>query len=352
MRIIPAALAATLTAFAAQADTPKVVADILPVQALVSKIMAGVGSSTQLLPANVSPHGYAMRPSEARALQAADLVVWVGPELTPLLEESLPSLAPDAISLSLLHLNGTHELEFRESETFLEMSLGGKDAHGHDDDHKDEHDEHADHDDASHDAHDEHEDAHGDDDHKDEHGHDDHDAHDAHSHEGVDPHAWLDPENARFWVSAIALKLAEIDPENAATYRANAADLDMELTALTESIQSQMAPLAGHGFVVFHDAYQYFETRFGLAASGALLDGDGASPSAARLASIRDTLKEHNISCVFTEPQFNNKVIKSISDGLELHSEELDPLGAKMGTPDYAALLQNLANSFEACLSH
>ncbi|MBO6895809.1 MAG: zinc ABC transporter substrate-binding protein [Shimia sp.] len=357
MRIISAAFAASLVAFSAQADAPKVVTDIAPIQALVSRVMAGVGTSEQLLPANVSPHDYAMRPSEARALQNAELVIWVGAELTPMLEESIESLAGDAATLELLHLNGTRELEFRESETFLEMSLGGKDPHNHGDEHHAEHEEHADHDDHddheehddhAHDAHAEHKEGH--DDHHEE--HDAHGSHDGHSHEGVDPHAWLDPENARFWASAIALKLSEIDPGNAAAYRANAADLDAELAALTASIAEQLAPLQGKGFVVFHDAYQYFETRFDLAASGAFLNGDGAAPSAARLKGIQDVLTDNNISCVFTEPQFNDDIVTAISEGLDLHSEELDPHGAKQDTPNYVDLVQTLANQFEACLSH
>ncbi len=359
MRIISAAFAASLVAFSAQADAPKVVTDIAPIQALVAKVMDGVDTSQQLLPANVSPHDYAMRPSEARALQNADLVIWVGAELTPMLEDSIESLAGEAATLELLHLNGTRELEFRESETFIELSLGGKDHHDHGDDHHDAHDEHADHDehdDHSHEDHAKHEDEEhaehkeGNDDHHE--GHDNHGSHDGHSHEGVDPHAWLDPENARFWANAIALKLSEIDPDNAAAYRANAADLDAELVALTGSIAEQLAPLQDKGFVVFHDAYQYFETRFDLAASGAFLNGDGAAPSAARLKGIQDVLTQNNITCVFTEPQFNDDIVKAISEGLDLHSEELDPTGAKQDAPNYVDLIQTLANQFEACLSH
>jgi zinc transport system substrate-binding protein len=101
---------------------------------------------------------------------------------------------------------------------------------------------------------------------------------------------------------------------------------------------------------VFHDAYQYFETRFGLAASGAILAGDGAAPSAARLGKVREVLQAQNVTCVFTEPQFNDKVVASISSGLSLHSEELDPLGVTRDTPDYAALIRNMAAQFEHCL--
>ncbi|WP_294228468.1 zinc ABC transporter substrate-binding protein [uncultured Shimia sp.] len=358
MRIISTAIAASLVALSAQADVPKVVTDIAPIQALVAKVMEGVGTSKQLLPANVSPHDYAMRPSEARALQNADLVVWVGTDLTPMLKDSIESLAGKAQALELLHLNGTRELEFRESETFIELSLGGKDAHDHgkhDEDHHDDHDDHADHNDhETHDEHAEHKDGHENHEEKNEHDEesDAHASHDGHSHEGVDPHAWLDPENARYWANAIALTLSEMDPDNAAAYRANATDLDAELAALTVSISEQLAPLNDTGFVVFHDAYQYFETRFDLAASGAFLNGDGASPSAARLKAIQDVLTDNHITCVFTEPQFNDDIVAAISEGLDLHSEELDPTGAKQDTPNYPELIQTLANQFEACLSH
>ncbi|MBO9478678.1 zinc ABC transporter substrate-binding protein [Shimia sp. R11_0] len=371
MRFAPFVVGAAMLALPARAEVPNVVTDILPVQALVAKVMQGVGTPTQLLPANQSPHSYAMRPSEARALQNADLVFWIGAELSPAMEEAIESLVSKGEAVSLLHLNGTRELEFRESETFLKLSLseGGDDHddHGHgDDDHDDhakeghddhdhedgDHEEHG-HDDHADDTHDDHahDDAHADEDHDD---HDDHahDSHDGHDHDGVDPHAWLDPQNAHFWLEAVAEKLAVADPENADTYRANAQAAQAELNTAIAAISKQLAPYGDHGFVVFHDAYQYFETRFGLNASGAILSGDGAAPSAARLQSVRTTLMENNISCVFIEPQFNDKVVRAISDGLSLHSEELDPLGAALEAPDYLVLIQQLANQFEACLSH
>jgi zinc transport system substrate-binding protein len=363
--------AATVLAAPVRAEAPRVVTDILPVQALVAKVMQGVGEPQQLLPANQSPHSYALRPSEARALQNADLVVWIGAELSPALDEAIDSLVGDGEAFSLLHLNGTNELSYREDEAFLKIALGDDD--GHHDDHAhaahDDHDDHAhdekheDHDDHGHeDDHAEHDhDAHDHDEHADHEGHDDHDdhaeeAHDGHDdehhhdHDGVDPHAWLDPQNAQFWMGAIAEKLATLDPENAATYRANAAEGQTDLEALTAEITTELAPLKGHGFVVFHDAYQYFETRFGLAASGAILAGDGAAPSAARLGKVREVLQAQNVTCVFTEPQFNDKVVASISSGLSLHSEELDPLGVTLDTPDYAALIRNMAAQFEHCL--
>ncbi|WP_348539435.1 zinc ABC transporter substrate-binding protein [Shimia sp. R9_1] len=390
MRFIPMVFAATVLAAPVRAEAPRVVTDILPVQALVAKVMQGVGEPQQLLPANQSPHSYALRPSEARALQNADLVVWIGAELSPAMDEAIDSLVNDGEAFSLLHLNGTRELAYREDETFLEIALGEGDDHhdDHDHDHDAHHDDdHEGHDDHAHDEkhedHDDHgHDDHDHDDHADEHGHDEgheeHDAHDHdkhadheghddqddhadeahaghegehhHDHDGVDPHAWLDPQNAKFWMGAIAEKLAALDPENAATYRANAAEGQAELEALTAEIAADLAPLKGHGFVVFHDAYQYFETRFDLSASGAILSADGAAPSAARLDAVRDVLHNEGVTCVFTEPQFNPKVVKAISSGLDLHSEELDPLGVNLDSPDYLALIRNMAEQFEHCL--
>ncbi len=382
MRFIPMVIAATVLAAPVRAEAPRVVTDILPVQALVAKVMQGVGEPEQLLPANQSPHGYALRPSEARALQNADIVFWIGAELSPAVDEAIDSLVTNGEAFSLLHLNGTRELNFRESETFLEISLGeGEDHHDehardehHDDDHAHDekheghddhaeehgHDDHDDHKDEHHDEHAEH-DEHEHEKHADHDGHDDHDEHseDAHAghddhhhdHDGIDPHAWLDPQNAHFWMGAIAEKLATFDPKNAETYRVNAAAGQAELEALTAEIAAELAPLKGKGFIVFHDAYQYFETRFDLAASGAILSGDGATPSAARLSNVRETLESQGITCVFTEPQFNAKVVKAISSGLDLHSEELDPLGVNLESPDYAALIRNMAEQFEHCLS-
>lgn len=369
MRFISMVFAATVLAAPVRAEAPRVVTDILPVQALVAKVMQGVGEPQQLLPANQSPHNYALRPSEARALQNADLVVWIGAELSPALDEAIDSLVGDGEAFSLLHLNGTNELLFREDEAFLKIALGDDDHHDdHDHAEHDDHDDHAhdekheDHDDHGHeDDHAEHDhDAHDHDEHADHEGHDDHDDHAEeshgehdhhHDHDGVDPHAWLDPQNAQFWLGAIAEKLATLDPENAAAYRANAVEGQAELEAMITEVAAELAPLKGHGFVVFHDAYQYFEARFGLTASGAILAGDGAAPSAARLGKVREVLQAQNVTCVFTEPQFNDKVVASVSSGLSLHSEELDPLGVSLDTPDYVALIRNMAEQFEHCLS-
>lgn len=350
-----------LLATQASADVPNVVTDIAPVHSLVARVMQGVGNPTLVMQQGASPHGYSLRPSEARALQNSDLVVWVGEDLSPWLEGAIESLAPDAHSLELLHSEGTKILNFRESAVFGGHDEHGDhdDHHGHDekhddhghDDHEDEH-AHDDHDDhgekhVDHD-HDDHKDEHAHDDHKDEHaGHDDH----GHDHDGADPHAWLSPDNAVVWLTTIAEELSELDPANAEIYATNAEVGATEIAAAIEDITAQLAPYGDARFVVFHDAYQYFEGAFGLNVTGSIQLSDATAPSAARLVELQEEIKENGVSCVFAEPQFNDSLVQSVApDGT--NTGILDPLAADvpLGSALYTTWLRGLATSVEECL--
>lgn len=342
------AFAATaLAALPAYAEAPSVVTDIPPVHSLAAQVMDGIGAPQLILPPGASPHGYAMRPSEAQALSEADLVIWIGPELTPWLDRAVDSLAGDVPSLRLLEAPGTRQLEFREGATFEAHDHGdhGNDDHGHE---EHGHDDHA-HDDHGHDdhAHDDH--AH------DDHGHDDHahgDDH-AHDHDGVDPHAWLDPENARAWLGVIAAALAEADPDNAETYMANARAAEADLDTLAADVTAMVEPLQGKPFIVFHDAYHYFEARFGMEAAGAVSLGDASSPGPARLREIRETVTGLGANCVFSEPQFEPNLVTTVTEGTDARSGVLDPLGAALepGPELYGALIRGLAEGLSDCLS-
>lgn len=348
MKVLSTCFVAMMLGLPAQGDTVKVVTDIQPVQALVAQVMQGVGSPEQLMPANVSPHNFSLRPSQARSLQNADLVVWIGPELTPSVSESIETLAPGARHLRLLHIDGTTEHDFRATAQLLEVD-------GHEDDHDahdDAHDEHTDED--GHDAHDEHEEGKSHDDHDahDDHAEDNaHSEHDDHDHDGLDPHAWLDPNNARVWLAKIAEELGEIDPANAGIYASNAILAATEIQAASQDISAKLGPVHDRKFVVFHDAYQYFEARFGLVASGALVEGDGRAPSAARMSELRGVLKTAGVSCVFTEPQFNSDLVASLSEGLTLNVQELDPMGVALPDATYAQIITAMADSFYTCLA-
>jgi len=300
----------------ATAEVPTVAVDIPPVHSLVARIMVGVGTPNLIAQPGASPHGYSLRPSEAAALQKADIVFWVSEDLTPWLKGPIEALAQDAKSVELMEIDGTTKLEFRQGVAF--------EKHGHD-----EEDDNEDH------AQNEVEGGHG---------HDEHDAH--------DPHAWLDPENARVWLDVIAKDLAALDPENADAYVANAIAGKVDLAALINDINADLEAFRGTNFVVFHDAYQYFENRFNVSAAGAITLGDASAPSPARIAEIRKKVVELGATCVFTEPQFNPGLVQAVFQGTGSVTSVLDPLGSELqlGPDLYPQLLSNLSSNLATCL--
>jgi zinc transport system substrate-binding protein len=319
--------------------------------------MAGVGAPELVIPSGDSPHSFNMRPSSAAALQNADLVFWIGHGLTPQLEDAIETLAGDAKAVEMLEVDGTTLLDFREGALF--------EAHDHEEDH-DDHDDHgheADKDDHDHDHDMAKADDHDHDDHAkqdtkhedhDEHAHDDHDDHDdhaGHDHGEHDPHAWLSPGNASVWLNAIAAELSALDPENAGSYFANAAAAREEMAALSAEVAVVLEPARGGSFVVFHDAYQYFETYFDLPASGAISISDATDPSPARVAEIQTRIREEGIACVLAEPQFNPSLVATVMDGSAAKTRVIDPLGAELelGADLYPTLIRNMAKSLANC---
>jgi len=345
----PALTALLLTSTAAMAEVPRVVTDIAPVHSLVAQVMGDLGQPDLLVRPGASPHGYSLRPTEARALDQADLVVMVGEGLTPWLMQPVQTLAGDAHLLELLGVEGATRLDRRKGATFERHSHGDGDDHGHGD---------HDHDHAEADGHD-HDDHDHDHDKADGHGHDDHDHdharahdHDDHDHGAFDSHAWLDPRNGAVWLDAIAGELAELDPENADTYRANAETGKAQLATLEADIAASL-PENGTGFIVFHDAYQYFEARFGLAASGSISLSDATAPSAGRISELRDKIGDLGVTCVFTEPQFDPGIIAALGVD-DLNTAVLDPLGTfafEPGADLYPQTLRAMGVAFAECLA-
>lgn len=301
-------LVAAVVAGAASAEGPSVAADIAPVHSLVARVMEGMDEPDLVVPPGASPHDHALRPSEAQALQDADVVFWVGPELTPWLDGAIASLVADASVVDLLEAPGTTLLDLRQGALF--------EAHDHEAEAADAH------------------------------------AHGEHEHGAHDPHAWLSPRNAEAWLDAIAAELSRVDPESAGAYRANAAAGKDEIDALIADIDGVLEPVRGLRFIVFHDAYQYFEASFDLPASGAISLGDAARPSPARIERIQDRVAEEGVSCVLAEPQFDPGLVETVLDGTEARSAVLDPLGSDLAPgPDlYPRLMRNLAQTLADCL--
>lgn len=375
-KLVTVSITAALMGGTAMAEVPNVAVDIAPVHSLVARVMDGVGTPDLIIPPGASPHEYNLRPSEASALQEADLVFWIGDDLTPWLDGAIETLADGATVTSLLESDGTVLLDFRENALFEAHAHGDEDHddhakdddHGHDDhadhddhDHDDDHakdddhghDDHADHDDdhADHDDHDDHDDDHADHDDHDHEDHADHD-HDAHAHGEHDPHAWLSPENAGTWLNLIAAQLSSADPDNAGAYFANATAARAEIEALSTELAGSLDPVRGGSFIVFHDAYQYFEVAFDFPASGAISLSDASDPSPARIAEIQGRIREEGIDCVLTEPQFNAGLVDTVLEGTDANTAMIDPLGATLdpGSDLYPQLIRDMAGALAGCL--
>ena len=298
----------------ARAAAPLVVATVAPVHSLVAMVLGEAGSPVLLVPPGTSPHGFALRPSQARALDRAALVFWIGPGLENWLVGPLATLAGDARSVARADTPGLVVYARRAGGRW--PGNGHEDGQGHED--------------------------------ADEQGHD-------HGSGGIgdrDMHMWLDPRNASLWVEVIAGELARLDPSNASLYAANAAAARAGLAALEDEIAGLLAPVRSVPYVVHHDAYRYFEERFGLHPVGSLALGDADAPSAARVRDIRARIVETGAHCVFVEPQFAPALVDTVIEGTGAAKGVLDPLGADLpaGAALYPALLRAMAGQLRACL--
>ena len=473
---------------AAKADID-VVTSIKPVHSLVSGVMAGVSTPSVIIEGAGSPHTYSLKPSQAKQLQDAKLVFWMGDELETFLVGPVENIAKKATVVKLIDSHDLKKIKFREGGMFDDHGHDDHDDHSdhdghgehafewaglfdlkagsyrwsfakvdgnyadpamkmvilksadieaseemaekllessnsesrtHDDsisaakiayslnfdnsknvtdfnvkietdgkyafftehmpfefeanehffknesgidieplaqvpdaDHHDhDHEKHAkkEHDEHDHEKHDDHDDEkHAKKDH-DEH---DHEKHDDHGHGEFDPHVWLDPVNAKAIVHEIEEALVKADPEHASTYKANAHKMMDQLDSLVAELSDQLEPVHGKGFIVFHDAYQYFEQRFDVSAIGSITVSPEVMPGAERVNELREKISDLSATCVFSEPQFEPKLVKTLVDGTGARTGVLDPLGATLvkGPDLYFQLLRNMASSLKKCLS-
>jgi zinc transport system substrate-binding protein len=302
--LLAGAMGIGLAGQAGAAAAPPVVATILPVHSLTAAVMEGVGEPELLLPPGASPHAYIMKQSDAAALERAELVVWIGEELETFLARGLETLAGDAERLALIDAPGVEVIRLADE------------AHGHDD-------------------HGHGEEAHG------------------HDHGDVDPHIWLAPANAKAMTRALADALAAIDPPHASTYAANAEATVSRIEELADDLRAELAPVRDVPYVVFHDAYRYFEQAFGLENVGAVTLSPDQSPGTAHVAELRGAIRAADVACVFAEPQFEPRLVETLVAGTAVRAGELDPVGAGL-TPSPAAyfqLMRGLADDLRDCLA-
>ena len=303
-------------------EAPVTVASIKPVHSLLAGVMEGAGRPALLLGGGDSPHAWSLRPSDARSLDDAELVVWIGEELESFLARPLLALASDARVLTLSRAKGVTLLPMREGGVWdaheahhdarIRDLQAGDQAYGEGGEHR---------------------------------------TYAEYERGAFNMHLWLDPQNAAAMVAEMAEALSFVDPDRAGIYRKNASGLRSRLRRLDAELAETLAPVTERGFVVFHDAWQYFDTRYGLRAVGSVTVDPERPPGAARLSEIRERLNEAKAECVFVEPQFEPRLIRALVAGTGAALGALDPLGAAIedGPDLYFELMRFNAESFRAC---
>jgi len=340
--LMASAFMAVFGTAASAAEREGVVVSIKPLHSLVAAVMQGVGEPKLIVQGAGSEHSYSLKPSDAEAIEHAKVIFWAGPSMETFLDKPFDTLGEGAKVVALGEADGLTKLKFREGGPFEAHDHGGEESeHAH----NNEHEGH------KHEAHDHaHEKKHDDHNHADEAS----EKADEHHHHGeFDLHFWLDPQNGKVLVGDIAKVLGENDPEHAAQYEKNAADYADKLDALTKDIDSELQPIKDKPFIVFHDAYQYFENRFGVKAAGSITVSPEKAPGAGRIKDIHEKIKSLGAVCVFSEPQFEPKLVNTVIDGTDAKTGTLDPLGAELkdGPDLYPQLIRNLADSLKNCLS-
>jgi zinc transport system substrate-binding protein len=287
----------------------KVLVSIKPFHSLVSGIMEGVSEPLLLINGNNSPHSYALRPSSAENLQQADLVFWGGDILEGFLTKPLQSLASRAKLVSLQETAGLRLLPLRSGLGWQKHETDSTNDHSAEDE--------------------------------------------TTSTSGTDPHIWLDPYNAKIISAKIVEILTAMDPQNAQSYRINGEKYGLRLELLDRKLKAEMTKVAETPYMVFHDAYQYFEKRYQLNVIGAVTLHLGYGSSVRRLKTVRKTIKKEKIRCIFSEPQFSPKLLQTVTAGTNVKQGTLDPLGAGLesGPELYFTLLNNLSHNISSCLN-
>ncbi len=277
------------------AAPPKVVVSISPIFALTQALMQNVGEPILLVQPGASPHSYALKPSQVSDLQSADLVIWVGESLETFLIKTIAQLPQKTRVLTLLKTSGLNPLHFRTDAHFAFES--------------------------------------------------------DHAHHGFDPHVWLDPIRTQILVVAMANTLVQLDPENKSHYQTNAAALTQQLTLLDQQLNKDLALIKDKPFIVFHDAYQYFEKRYGLNSVAAITLNPEMMPSAQHIKEIQDLIREKHVACIFAEPQFKPAIVEMIATGMQVKEGVLNPEGtAGFGFLGYQNLLMGLGSALRGCL--
>ena len=292
-------------------ETKGVITTIQPINALVNAVIGNTGGSTSLIPSEVSPHEFKLKPSDVKSLQDGNIIFYISSHLESSITKVFKNLPKNIKIVNLMEETGVNHLAIRDNEEWERH------------DHHDDHDKHAK---------------------KDDH-HDDHEKED-------DVHIWLDPDNAIKIIQKVNKELSLLFPENSQIYNKNATDIINKITELKREIKEELLSIKDKPYIVFHDAYQYFEKVFGLNAVGSIALEDDVATSPKQISYIRNKIIKSNVSCVFQEPQFDSKLVKTVVEGTDAKIGTLDPLGVDIANKKdfYLQLLRNMSKSLKECL--
>ena len=323
-------------------ETTGVISTIKPINSLVSAVIGNTGKSITIIPSEQSPHDFKLKPSDVKVLQNGNIIFYVSNHLESSITKVFKNLPKNIKLINLMEESGVNHLAIRDNDAWERHDHHGHDDHDDHDKHGKKHDDHDDHDKhgKKHDDHDDH----------DKHGkkHDDHDDHEKED----DVHIWLSPDNAIKIVQKVNKVLSLYFPENSKIYNDNTTKFIDKIRNLKMELIKELSPIKNKPYIVFHDAYQYFEKTFELNAVGSVaLEGDIAS-SPKQISFIKDKIIKSKASCVFQEPQFDSKLVKIVVEGTNAKTGTLDPLGVNItGNKDfYLQLLTNMAKSLKECL--
>ena len=303
----------SINAFAT--ETTGVISTIQPINSLVSAVIGNTGKTISIIPAEQSPHDFKLKPSDVKVLQNSNIIFYVSNHLESSVTKVFKNLPKNIKLINLMKESGINHLAIRDNAAW--------ERHDH---HGDDHDDHE------------------------KHGkkHDDHDDHEKED----DVHIWLSPDNAIKIVQKVNKVLSLYFPENSKIYNENTTKFIDKIRNLKMELIKELSPIKNKPYIVFHDAYQYFEKTFELNAVGSVaLEGDIAS-SPKQISFIKDKIIKSKASCVFQEPQFDSKLVKIVVEGTNAKTGTLDPLGVNItGNKDfYLQLLTNMAKSLKKCL--
>lgn len=309
-------------------SAPNVVVSIKPLHSLVAGVMQGVSTPYLIMSGSSTPHSFTIKPSTARELQKAQLVFWAGENLEVFLRRPLANLASQAQIVALSETEGLQLWPVRSGEKW----------------------------ESDHDQHDHASGSMENSQHENQSEHEEHEKHADHvaDLDNVDPHIWLDPINAKKMILNIVQVLSQVNPEHALQYQRNGEQFVGRLDRLHQTLISDMKAISHYPYMVFHDSYQYFEKRYQLNPVGSIVFQTDQMSSAKRLRKIQKLIKDNNVSCVFSEPQFSPRKVNALIRGTGIKSGLLDPLGADLspGPELYHSIMINLGQSLKTCLGN